>query len=384
VRYVVTLVAVFVLLGGLGAVKAAQIGMLVSNGKAAEQQGPPPETVATAIAKAEVWEGTLTDVGSVASAKGVTLSNEAPGKVTRIRFESGQNVKRGHVVVELDANAERAQLAAAVARKQLATSTMQRTQALARTGSIAPAQVDADRAQLESAEKDAEALRAQIAHKEVRAPFDGRLGIRAVNLGQYLNAGTPIASLETVRSLYVDFTTPQERLGDIAIGMPVRITLATDGGAPHVGAIQAIEPAVDPTTRAVKVRADVPNDDETLRTGMFVKVAVVLPQPERVVIVPATAILHASFGDSVFVVEDKPADAPGMRTTPDGKPVKVARQQFIRAAEARGDFVAIQSGLPAGQEVVAAGTFKLRNNTPIVVNNAVQAKPDLDPHPQNR
>lgn len=383
-RYVVTIVGVLALLGLLGGVKAAQIGALIASGKQAEQAGPPPEVVGTAVIKQETWEATLRDIGSVTTSKGVTLSNEVAGTVTRIHFESGQTVKAGAPIVELETKVERSQLASAIARRDLAATTLKRTEVLAATGAISPAQLDADRAQLETSQKEVDAIRAQIALKQVRAPFGGRIGIRGVNLGQYLAAGTPIAVLEAVKTLFVDFTTPQERLAEIAVGMPVRVALAEDGGAPRTGAIEAIEPAVDPTTRTVRVRASVSNDDEALRPGMFVAVTVVFPKQQRVVMVPATAIQHASFGDSVFVVEPKPADAPGMRTTPDGKPVMVARQQFVRAGQARGDFVAILEGVEPGREVVTAGAFKLRNNSPIVVDNTVQPRPELAPTPQNR
>jgi membrane fusion protein (multidrug efflux system) len=384
VRTLITVLALLLLLGGLTAVKAAQIGTLVSNGKKAKEQGPPPEVVATAEATDQVWERTIEEVGSVVSAKGVTLSNETTGIVTRIHFDSGQSAKAGAMLVELDTNVERAQLASALARRQLAEETMARTLQLIKTGAVPKSQVDADRAQLETTTKDVAALESQISRKSVRAPFDGKLGIREVNLGQYLNTGTPITVIESARSLFVDFTTPQERLPELAVGMPVRFALAGSNGHPRSGAIDAIEPAVDATTRTVKIRANVENEDRAVRPGMFVNVSVVLPERDRVVVVPATAVVHASFGDSLFVVEDKPESEPGMRTTRDGKPVKIARQRFVQTGPARGDFVAVLRGLNAGPEVVTAGAFKLRNGAPIVVNNALQSKPELNPQPENR
>ncbi|MDB4997220.1 MAG: putative Co/Zn/Cd efflux system rane fusion protein [Myxococcaceae bacterium] len=383
-RYVVAVLLVLVVIGSLAGMKAMQIGKLMKNGKQMEQAGPPPEAVATAPAQDQSWDDTLSAVGSVASDRGVALSNDAPGLVTRIRFESGAVVKKGQVLVELDTNLERAQLASAVARKSLAATTYGRTKNLVEKAALPQAQLDNDEAQLKTAITDADAIQAQIAKKTIRAPFAGRLGIRAVNLGQYLNAGTPVAVLETVEAVHVDFTLPQQRLADVTIGMPVRVALEADVQHPFDGTVAAVDPALDPATRAIKIRADVPNRDERLRPGMFVEVTVLMPHKTPVVTVPATAIQHAPYGDSVYVVEDKKPDAPGMRRTPDGKPVKVVRQQFVRVGSERGDFIAVLDGVKPGDEVVTAGGFKLRNGSPVFVDPAKQPTPKLEPRPENR
>lgn len=383
-RWLITIFGLLVAVGLLVAIKGAQIGMLIGFGKQAEKDGPPPEVVGTAVAEEQSWEGTLTSVGSVASAKGVALAADVPGVVTRISFESGATVKQGQVLVELDANVERAQLASALARKELATTTIARTRALAAKGAIAQAQLDADEAQLRTATTDVEGLSAQIAKKTIRAPFAGKLGIRSVNLGQYLQPGTPVTVLETIDAVHVDFSLPQQRLGDVAVGQPVRITVAGAGTPPLDGTIAAVDPTVEATTRTIKLRADVSNKTEGLRPGMFVQVAVVLPQKTKSVTVPATAVVHAPYGDSVFVIEERKPETPGIAKTPDGKPVKVARQQFVRVAGARGDFVALLDGVKASEEIVTAGAFKLRNNAPVVVDNTKQPVPKLDPRPDNR
>jgi membrane fusion protein (multidrug efflux system) len=338
-------------------------------GKEMEKAGPPPETVSTGSSREETWEATLSAVGSITGAKGVAISNEVPGVVTRIHFDSGKVVKAGDVLVELDTSVERAQLASAQARVDYATLTANRTRQLVATSALAKAQEDADNAQLRSATTDRDAIYAQMARKVVRAPFAGKLGIRAVNLGQYLNPGTRLTSLEAVDTVYVDFSLPQQKLASVAVGTPVRVAL--EGGDAFDGSIAAIDPTVDQATRSLKLRASVPNQEDKLRPGMFATVSVVLPGKTKVVIVPRTAIVHASYGDSLYVVEDK-----------DGK--KVARQQFVKLGEQRGDFVAITDGLPAGKEVVIAGGFKLRNGAPVVVNNTVKPDPQLDPHPTNR
>jgi membrane fusion protein (multidrug efflux system) len=384
VRYILTFVALLVVVGALAAIKAAQIATLVAHGHKAQEQGPPPEVVGTAIGKDEVWDLTLSDVGSVATPKGATLSNEIAGVVTRTHFESGDRVSAGATLVELDTNVEREQLAAALSRLELASTTMGRTAVLARTGAIPRSQVDADQAQLETSTKDVAGLRATIARKNVRAPFAGTVGVRNVNVGQFLEVGTPITVIDASRFSYVDFTAPQEQLAKIAVGMPVRIQPPGDAGAPLGGTIQAVDPAVDPATRAAKVRAIIEAPKSSLRPGMFVDVKVVLPEQQRIVVVPSTALVHASYGDSIFVVEEKPANEPGIRTTPSGAKVMVARQQFVKTGESRGDFTAIPEGLAPGQEVVTAGAFKLRNGAPIVVDNRVQPKAELDPRPENR
>lgn len=388
-RWLIAIVGIVVVIVTLGAIKGAQIGKMIGFGKQMEKDGPPPEAVSTAVADEQAWEGTLTSVGSVASSKGVALAADVPGVVTRIHFESGGTVKQGDILVELDSNVERSQLATALARKQLANTTLGRTRALAEKGAISPAQLDADEASLRTSTTDVETIQAQIAKKTIRAPFAGKLGIRSVNLGQYLQPGTPITVLETEENVKVDFTLPQQRLGEVKVGMPVRITLenaeAADASAPPTldGAIAAVDPTVDATTRTIKLRADV-KDGDKLRPGMFVQVAVILPEKATSVTVPSTAVVHAPYGDSVFVVEEKKPDAPGLRTTPDGKPVKVARQQFVRVGNARGDFVSINDGVKKGEEIVSAGAFKLRNNAPITIEKTNQTQPQLAPRPENR
>ena len=381
-RWLIAILGIVVVIGALVAIKGAQIGKLIGFGKQMEKDGPPAEAVATTVAVEQEWEGTLTAVGSVVTAKGVALSADAPGVVTAIRFESGATVKQGDVLVELDTNVERAQLSSAIARRDLANTTIARTRALAATGSISKAQLDADESALRTSTTDVDGIRAQIARKTIRAPFAGKLGIRSVNLGQYLQPGTAIVVLETADAVKIDFSLPQQRLPEVAIGQPIRVSL--DGtGDPIDGKIAAVDPTVDPMTRTIKLRADV-SKPEGLRPGMFVQVAVVLPQKTKAIAVPGTAIVHAPYGDSVFIIEDKKPDETGLTQTPDGKPIKMARQHFVRLGGSRGDFVSIADGLKPNQEVVTAGAFKLRNNSPVFVDNSKPMTPKLDPQPENR
>jgi membrane fusion protein (multidrug efflux system) len=383
-RYLLSLLALLALVTGLAAVKYKQISSLISAGKAMAKAGPPPETVGTAVAKADTWQETLDAVGSVAAARGVTVSNDASGIVSAIHFESGKMVREGEVLLELDSNVERSQLAAVEARGDLARINAGRTRALVATDALPRAQQDSDDAVVKTSRSDLELLRAQIARKAVRAPFAGKLGIRLVNLGQYLNSGTPITSLEATDVVFVDFSLPQQRLKTVSLGMPVRVVIEGEDGAPAEGVVKAIDPSIDAVTRSVKLRASLPNREEKLLPGMFARVAVVLPDKRDVVIVPAQAVVHASFGDSLFVVEDRKDEEGRPVKAPDGGPAKVARQQFVRLGETRGDFVAVTNGITAGQEVVVAGAFKLHNGAPIAINNAIQAKAELSPHPENR
>ena len=376
-RYVVAILSLIAVLATLAGVKASQISTLINTGKAMQKAGPPPEVVSTARVETQTWEGTLTAVASVVAAQGVAVSNDAPGIVSHLYFESGDTVKQGQVLVQLDANVERAQIASAQARRQLAETSLKRTQALVQSGAIAPAQLDTDESAFKTLTADAATLEAQVQRKVIRAPFSGRLGIREVNLGQYLAPGTRIAVLEATKTVFLDFSLPQEQIAKLKVGMRVR-ALDTANDAPIVdGSISAIEPAVDTTTRSVKVRASLPNKDDKLRPGMFVKAAVVLPQKQSVTAISATALVHASYGDSVFIVESKPAEK-------GQKPSLGARQQFVRTGESRGDFVAVLDGIKAGDEIVTSGAFKLRNGSSIVVDNNVKLEPQLNPRPNNR
>lgn len=382
-KIIVVIVGLLALVGTLGFIKFSQIASLMAMGKAYEKSGPPPESVGSGVSKKQTWQGQLTAVGTIAPVKGVALSNDSPGLVSKISFESGDLVKQGQILLELDTSVERAQLASANVHHDLAVVNVNRSRALIKDQVTTQAQVDTDEATAKSSATDAQTIQAQIARKIVRAPFSGRLGIRAVNVGQYLNPGTTLTVLQAVGAVYVDFSLPQQQLDTVSVGMPVKVSIEGSSDAALDGVIAAVDPTVDSTTRMIKLRATVPNSEEKLRPGMFANVGVVLPDLGQVVTVPLTAVVHASFGDSVFVVEDKKPDAPGSRTSPSGQVIKNARQQFVRLGQSRGDFVAILDGVSEGQELVTAGAFKLRNNSPIVVDNSVKTDPQLNPKPEN-
>ena len=382
-KFFVVMGGVILLLGGLGGVKFTQIKSLMAYGQAAAAAGPPPEVVGTREAKEETWENRLFSVGTIAPVRGVTVSNDAPGVVTAIKFQSGQTARHGQVLVELDSRVERAELASLRAQARLARVSAQRARALFKDSAVPKAQLDSAESALQAASANAASLQAQIDRKIVRAPFDGRLGIRLINLGQYLNPGTPITDLESPSANYVDFTLPQQQLDQLAVGMVVRINEGLPG--PRAEAtIAAIDPTLDPVTRSGRVRAAVAKMEGAVSPGMFVNVSVVLPARRNVTLVAATSLIHASFGDSVFAVEESTDKQGAVIAGPDGKPALLARQQFVKTGEARGDFVEVIEGVKQGQEIVAQGAFKLRNGAPVRVNNSVKVEPQLAPHPENR
>jgi membrane fusion protein, multidrug efflux system len=388
-RYVVAIGLVLTLLVSLVAIKYKQIASLIHMGEEMEKAGPPPEVVSSAIATQSSWDGALTSTATVSAAKGVSVSTEIPGVVAAIRFESGAIVKQGAILVVLDSRVEQAQIASIVARRDLAKINADRTRALVASKAVSASQLDTDDAQLKSANADLGALQAQIERKVVRAPFAGKLGIRSINVGQFLNPGAVITSLEAMDSVYVDFSIPQQRASDVRVGTKVTVTVAGSSALgkevkdeSFEGMVAAIEPNVDAVTRTMRLRASVPNKDDKLRPGMFANVSVSVPKQDgaSVVTVPAMAIAHASYGDSVFVVEDKKDEKTGAPVAG----AKIARQQLVRLGESRGDFVAVIDGVKVGQEIVTAGVFKLRNNAGVTINNSVkldqQAAPKLENH----
>jgi membrane fusion protein, multidrug efflux system len=340
----------------------------------AQQQAafqPPPEAVTTIRAQQETWPATLAAIGTTMAVQGVTVSADLPGIVDRIAFDSGRPIRQGDVLVQLDTRQERAQLAAAEAQRDLARLNFERMQALVNDGAIARAEYDQAAAEQKQTEARVGEIRAAIERKTIRAPFTGILGIRQVNLGQYLSAGDPVAPLQSLHPIYVNFGVPQQDAPQMRLGRQVRI--ATEGnGAEFTGRVTAVDSVVNTATRNVQVQATIANPDGRLRPGMFVQTAVTLGDSRAVVALPASAISYAPFGDSVFVV----AELKG----PDGKAYRGVRQQFVKLGAARGDQIAVLSGLNAGDEVVTSGVFKLRNGAAVQVNNKVQ--PTNNPKPQ--
>jgi len=368
-RMILMLVAVAVFIAAIGAIKVRQVrsGMQMSF-------QPPPEAVTTTRAQQEEWPSTVSAVGTVTAVQGVTVSADLPGIVVKIAFESGRTVRQGDVLVQLDTRQEEAQLTAAVAASDLARLNLKRMQGLKESGVIA--QADYDRAAAESKQDDAKVgeIRATLARKTIRAPFAGILGLRQVNLGQYLAAGAPVVALQSLHPIYVNFAVPQQEVARLRPGATVQLTASTANLA-ATGRITAVDSVVDPATRNVSVQATFANPDGRLRPGMFVEAQVLMGASQPVVSLPASAVSYAPYGDSVFIVEDVKG--------PDGKTFRGVRQQFVKLGPARGDQVAVVSGLKPGEEVVSSGVFKLRNGAAVRVNNQIQPANSPSPKPED-
>ena len=369
-RIIFAIAGLIVIIAVLAAVKAMQIRAMIAQGK---KMVPPPETVTTAVVKSESWETALSAVGTLTAVQGVTVAAELPGKVVRIAFEPGAMVKKGDLLVAQDTASEEAQLPGAVALATQANSDRERAVRMLSERIISQAAYDGAVATHEQALAQANTIRATIAKKTIRAPFGGRLGIRQVNLGQMLKDGDPIVTLQSLDPIYVNFTIPQQEVGRLHPGLPVRVTCDALPGLTIEGRITAMNPLVDSDTRNIQLQATVANRAEKLRPGMFVTVAVGLPVRQQVFVIPATAVLYAPYGDSVFVVADDTEHKGG----------KVLRQQFVRLGEKRGDFVAVTSGLKVGETVVSTGVFKLRNGQAAVVDNRLSPAFTLAPKPEN-
>lgn len=355
----------------LGYVKYRQIQIAIAQGG----YTPPPEAVTTVVAGEVEWQGTMRVIGTVTPVQGVTLSADLPGVVSEIMFESGRVARAGEVLVRLDTTQERAQLASAEARRDLAQLNLKRVGDL--RAQNANSQADLDRATAEAKQADAAVaeLQAVIRRKTIVAPFTGMLGIRKVNLGQYVAGGDPVVALQSLSPIYVNFSSPQQDIDALAPGVEVRVVAEHGSAAIATGKISAVNSIIDASTRNVEAQAIFTNADGKLRPGMFVELEVMMTSKSRAVVIPASAISFAPYGDSVFIVEEMKG--------PDGTAYKGVRQQFVKLGGSRGDQVAVAEGLAAGQEVVTSGVFKLRGGAAVEVNNSIQPGNDPEPKPKD-
>ncbi len=368
------ILALTLLLAVLAGTKFSQFGSMEEAGKNA---GPWPQTVSTYTVEQQVWEHSLNAVGSIEPVQGVELKAEVPGIVKEINFENGQIVEQGAILVQLDVRVESAQLKAAEATARLAEVEYERAKTLRTSGSVTQAQLDRAIADLEKATADVENLKAVIDRKTIRAPFTGKAGIRQINLGQYAPQGAPIVSLQSYEQVFVKFTLPQQALAKVSPGMKVALVSDVYPEQTFEGKVTALSPQVDPITRTIEVQGTLDNPEGLLRAGLFVRVTVTLPEKSTVIAVPSTAILYAPYGNSVFKVEAA-TDENGNETGG-----LIAKQTFIRIGERRGDFVSIEKGLEAGDQIVSAGAFKLHNNSGVTINNDLAPEPKLNPTPDN-
>ena len=356
----------------IGGIKFLQIYTMIKGG----QPPMPPTTVTSAPVRAEHWAPELTAVGSVAAVQGAMLAAELPGTVAEVKFDNGSRVKKGDVLVQLDVSSEEAQLRSAEADAELARVAEERARNLRKDNVISQSEFDTADATFKQKVAQVDNMRAIIAKKTIRAPFDGEAGIRQVNPGQMVPAGQQIVSLQALDPIFVNFALPQQRLSELKDGLVVRVTTDAVPGHQFKGKLTAINSQVDEVTRNIQVQATLENKERLLQPGMFVTATVILPQEQTTIVIPATAISYAPFGDSVFVIEKKHDE----KTKKDGL---VLRQQFIRTGETRGDFVAVTKGLKPGEQVASTGVFKLRNGASVVIDNKMAPNPQLHPTPPN-
>ncbi|MGH9462869.1 MAG: efflux RND transporter periplasmic adaptor subunit [Vicinamibacteria bacterium] len=371
-RMVLMLLAVAAFIAVVAFVKYRQIQTSIEQSASFQ---PPPEAVTTLVAQQAQWQNSVSGIGTVEAVHGVTVSADLPGIVERIDFDSGESVQEGALLVLLDTRQELAQLKAAEARRELARLSVERIRGLRQKGVTSQAELDAAAAEYDQAVANVGVFSAAIDRKSIRAPFAGILGIRQVHLGQYLMSGDPVVPLQSLDPIYVNFNVPQQELSKVRVGSEVRMTSEGIPGAELSGKVTAINSIVDPATRNIEVQATLRNADLVLRPGMFVEARVLLADSQPVVALPASAVLYAPYGDSVFIVEDV--------TAPDGKTYRGVRQQFVKLGSARGDQIAVLSGVEPGEEVVTSGVFKLRNGAAVLVNNEIQPGNDPAPTPED-
>ena len=369
-RSVTLAICLLIAIGGfVFGIKILQIGKMMST-----PMVMPPTTVSSAVVKEEDWAPTLSAIGSVSAVQGAVVSAELGGIVAEINFQSGGVAKKGDVLMRLDSSAEEAQLHTAEADLELAKANLERERDLAARKVVSKQELDTAQSTFGQKQGAVDNMRSFITKKQVRAPFDGMLGIRQVNVGQMINSGQQVVQLTALDRVYVDFALPQQNLPQLAAGYEARVHADALPGREFKGKVTAINSMVDNVTRNISLQATLDNSAHELRPGMFVKVDVILPEKSKTLVIPGSAVSYAPYGNSVFVIDKK-------KDPKTGKESQSLRQAFVRIGEARGDFVAVTEGLKAGDVVVSTGVFKLRNGMPVVINNDLAPKPQLNPRP---
>lgn len=368
-RMIIMLIAVGVVLGGIYGFQVFKAGIIK---KVMASLSNPPQTVSTVVARYDSWTTEIGGVGSVRAQRGADLSLQLAGIVEKIGFHSGEDVKQGQVLLNLNNDDDIAKLHALQATSELAGVTYKRDVAQMRAQGVSQATVDADAATLKNDLAQVAAQQAVVDQKVLRAPFAGHLGIRQVDLGQYLAAGTTIVTLQALDPVYVDFYLPQQDLAHIAPGQAVTARVDTWPGLNFTGHLQAINPLIDTATRNVQVRAVIPNPDHKLLPGMFATLDIATGAPREEITLPQTAIAYNPYGDTVYIVRSKDVG---------GKKQLYVEQSFVTLGATRGDQVAVLKGVKPGEQIVSAGQIKLHNGSPVVINNSVQPLNEANPKP---
>lgn len=371
-RMIIMLAATLVVLGGVFGFQVFKASMI----KKFMGMGQPPATITTIKATVEEWQPVIKASGSLRAVKGADLAAESAGIVDQIYFQSGDDVEEGAMLLQLRSDSDRAHLRALESAAKLAEITLQRDLKQLQSQAVSQATVDADSAALEGAKALVLEQRAVIEKKTVLAPFAGHLGIRAIDVGQYLASGTTVVTLQQLDPIYVDFFLPQQMFPKLKVGQKVVVTTDAVAGKEVEGAITALNAKIDPNTRNIQVRATLPNVDRALLPGMFANVAVMSGDAQRFVTLPQTAISYNPYGNTVYRVEQQAADEKSQGGL-------VARQSFVTTGETRGDQVAVLSGVKEGEEIASSGLMKLHNGAMVVVNNSVTPTNDPAPKPKD-
>lgn len=385
-RMIIMLTATAVVLGGVFGFKWFQGRMMeqIFNEMAANQTF----TVSATRAREAEWGSSLNSVGTVRAIEGVDVTTEAPGVVQTIPFDSGDQVSKGEVLVQLRDDVDEARLRALNAAAAEAESGYERAKKLFANDNLSESERDLQRSQLVQARAEAKAQEERVRQKTIRAPFDGELGIRRVNKGQYIQPGTPVVNLQSLTPIHVDFSLPEQRMADVEKGMKIKVELSAYPDTTFTGEITALEPGVNSETRNFNLQARLPNEEQNLRPGMFADVSVELPGSDRVVTIPRTAISFNPYGNSVYVIEEKSANdgkgADAGDEAEDSDPTRIVKRRFVETGRTRGTMIAVTDGLEPGERVVSSGLLKLRNNAEVEINNKVTPPEDTAPQPDNR
>jgi membrane fusion protein (multidrug efflux system) len=374
IAFILMLVVALAIYAGLGYFKFTQIMGFVQLAKSGAF-APPPTAVTTTVAEKSQWQPTLETIGTVTAINGVTISTDLAGIVSKIAFDSGTEVKAGDILVQLNTDQEQAQLAQAEAQRDWTQITLTRNQDLLTKRTVSQSDFDSASAQFRQAQATVDQNKAIIARKTLRAPFAGVVGIRQINLGQYLNTGDAVVTLQSFDPIYVNFSLPQQNLSQITVGQAVELDLDAYADKVFAGKITAINSLVDQSSRNVQIQATLPNSEIKLRPGMYAKVKVDLPESQEVIAIPSSSIHYAPYGDSVFVVSEMKSE--------DGKTYKGVKEQFVKLGQSKGDLTAIVSGLNPGQEIVTSGVFRLKSGAAITVNNKTKPGSELSPTPSD-
>lgn len=393
-RLIIMLIACVVVIGGVFGVQA-----MLSKGinDFLDNMPMPAETITATEVDKTTWPTSLNAVGTAKAYNGTLITAEVPGIVQDIKFRSGDEVKKGDVLIQLDDETDRAQLTALEAAEKLAKTNLERTKKLHSQGSASASDLDNAQTQADQASGNLTSQQKLIGQKNIKAPFDGKLGIREVDLGDYLSPGSPIVSLQQLSPIYINFKVPESRLSSLSNGQKVDIKVDSWPDKEFSGKVTAIEPGIDASSRNIKVQAEVANEDQELRPGMFARVQVDLGKDDDVVVVPQSAISYNPYGDAVFVVIEKDEDDEESSKDIDIEAAEeeqddiededdtnlIVKRRFVKTGRTYGDFVAIEEGLEPGETIATSGLLKLSNDTAVKISDEVDMEAEENPSPDN-